>query len=52
MIETQLAELLAAEDVERLAAAMEPGGACQACSSGRTCGPRHSRRRPGVRVAN
>jgi hypothetical protein len=50
-IEAQLAELLAADDVEHLAAAMEPGSTA-GCSSGRTCGLRHSRQRRAVRVAS
>ena len=50
-IEAQLAELLAADDVEHLAAAMEPGSTA-GCSSGRTCGPRPSRQRRGARAAN
>src|SRR5450631_3865636 len=50
-IEAQLAELLAQEDVEHLAAAMDPA-APPACSSGRTCGLRHSHQRRGVRVAS
>jgi hypothetical protein len=48
-LEAELAELLAAEDVDHLAAAMErvvPPGS----SSGKTCGPHHSRQRHGVPV--
>ena len=40
-LEAELAELLAADDVEHLAAAMDPA-APPASSSGRTCGPRGS----------
>jgi hypothetical protein len=50
-LEAQLAELLAEEDVEHLAAAWSRE-ALPECSSGRTCGLRHSHRRRGVRVAN
>ena len=50
-VEAQLAELLAADDVEHLAAAMDLA-ARPAYSSGRTCGPRRSRRLHGVRVAS
>jgi hypothetical protein len=38
-IEAELAELLAAEDVDHLAAAIEPGSTA-GVSSGKTCGPR------------
>jgi hypothetical protein len=50
-LEAQLAELLAEDDIEHLAAAMEPTAPPE-CSSGRTCGPRPSRRRRGARAAN
>ena len=50
-VEAQLASLLAADDVEHLAAAMDLA-ARPAYSSGRTCGPRRSRRLHGVRVAS
>ena len=42
-LETELANLLAADDVAHLAAAMEPGSVA-ACSSGRTGGRRRSLR--------
>jgi len=41
-VEAELAELLAEDDVEHLAAAMEPGSVAGG-SSGRTSGQRHSR---------
>ena len=50
-LEAELAELLAADDVAHLAAAMDPGRP-PACSSGRTCGRRRSRRRPAARAAS
>ena len=50
-VEAELAELLAADDVEHLAAAMEPE-VLPGCSSGRTSGLRHSHRRRAVRVVN
>ena len=50
-VEAQLAELLAADDVVHLAAAMDPA-APPACSSGRTSGPRRSRRPRAARVAS
>ena len=50
-IEAELAELLAAEDVDQLAAAMEPGSTA-GCSSGRTCGPRPSRQPRATQAAS
>ena len=50
-IEAELGQLLAADDVDHLAAAMEPGTP-PGCSSGRTCGRRPSRQRRGVRAAS
>ena len=50
-VEAQLAELLAADDVEHLAAAMDPA-APPGYSSGRTCGPRRSHQPHGVRAAS
>ena len=50
-LEAELAELLAEDDVEKLAAAMEPGSP-QASSSGRTCGPRPSVRQHDGRADN
>ena len=49
-LETELAELLAADDIEHLAAAMDPG--LPPVSSSGSRGPRRSRQRHGVRVAN
>ena len=51
MLEAQLAELLAEDDVVNLAAAMDPE-ARPACSSTRTSGPRRSRRQPGGRAVS
>ena len=53
-IEAELADLLAADDVDHLAAPWSPA-ALPACSSSRTCGPRHSHQRRDARgqlVAN
>ena len=50
-IEAELAELPAAEDVDNLAAAMEPGSTA-GCSSGRTYGQPPSHQRCGVRAAS
>jgi hypothetical protein len=48
-IEAELAELLAEEDVEHLAAAMEPGSTAGVLVW-ETCGRRHSHRRRGAQV--
>ena len=50
-IEAELAELLAADDVDHLAAAMEPGTTAGVLIW-ENLGPRRSRQRRGVRVAN
>ena len=50
-LKAELAELLAAEDVAPLPLPWTREAPLE-CSSGRTCGLRHSQRRPGVRVAN
>ena len=50
-MEAQLAELLAEEDIENLAAAMEPGSTA-GCLSGRTFGLHHSHPRRGARVTS
>ena len=51
VLEAQLAELLAEDDVEHLAAAMDRE-ARPASSSGRTSGLRRSRQRRGIRAAS
>ena len=51
VLEAERGELRAADDVEHLAAAMEPGSTA-GCSSGRTCGRRPSHRRCDVQAAS